>query len=170
MRVIRKSGDLTLTADDLKVAEERCWKAVQLEHCANEIHFLENNKPVPKSSELYGLNPYLDELGRIRLRTRLPEDPIVLDGNNRMVYLMIMKLHEDNFHQGLETVLAKIKENFYIPGLRSVVKKIFKSCQIRKNRKAKPNVPMMAPLPACRLDAGARASNVRNVIPYTRSS
>uniref|UniRef100_T1JNA9 Peptidase aspartic putative domain-containing protein n=1 Tax=Strigamia maritima TaxID=126957 RepID=T1JNA9_STRMM len=60
-----------LNAEELEKAKEKLIIASQQLHYAAEMKQLTNNKPLPGDSKLKLLNPFIDQQGVMRLRTRL---------------------------------------------------------------------------------------------------
>ncbi|XP_072375544.1 uncharacterized protein [Diabrotica undecimpunctata] len=121
---------------------------------------LNGAKTVNKSNSLYKLSPYLDEDGLLRIRGRLDEArdvisetkrPIILPRGSRLTLLIIEDYHKRYHHRNHEIVVNEIRQKFYIPKLRQLVKKIRTNCQNCKVKFAKPKPPEMSPLPPCRL-------------------
>lgn len=157
-----------LTCKEFENAELYCIKICQQESFSDELIQLKQQGKVETSSRISQLLPYIDENGLIRINGRLHlcqnienavKSPIILDPKNRYTKLMIMFYHEDNCHQGVESVLNNLRQRFWILRGRSAVKTAFKSCQICKIKKARPDPPQMGQLPLCRLTS--------NVPPFT---
>lgn len=78
--------------------------------------------------------------------------PIVLPKESRITKLLLLQYHSNLFfHQNHETVVNEIRQKFYVPRLREVLKRTRKSCQMCKIKKAHPVPPQMANLPNARL-------------------
>ncbi|XP_072392451.1 uncharacterized protein [Diabrotica undecimpunctata] len=155
-----------LISEELLGARNILIKQTQCEYFKNEIKQLKTNnsgslqKTVNKSNSLYKLSPYLDEDGLLRIRGRLDEArdvisetkrPIILPRGSRLTLLIIEDYHKRYHHRNHEIVVNEIRQKFYIPKLRQLVKKIRTNCQNCKVKFAKPKPPEMSPLPPCRL-------------------
>ncbi|XP_072392352.1 uncharacterized protein [Diabrotica undecimpunctata] len=155
-----------LTSEELLGARNILIKQTQCEYFKNEIKQLKTNnsgsleKIVNTSNSLYKLSPYLDEDGLLRIRGRLDEArdvisetkrPIILPRGSRLTLLIIEDYHKRYHHRNHEIVVNEIRQKFYIPKLRQLVKKIRTNCQNCKVKFAKPKPPEMSPLPPCRL-------------------
>lgn len=91
--------------------------------------------------------------GRIDIAD-VPNDtkcPIILPRKCRITYLLIMNFHSKYKNLNQETVVNEIRQRFYIPKLRAVVKSIIRCSQMCRIKKAAPNYPQMAKLPEARL-------------------
>ena len=54
-------------------------------------------------------------------------------------------------HSGVEHILAELRQGYWIPKVRSALKKVAKSCYVCRKHKAKQDPPLMASLPQSRL-------------------
>ena len=160
-----------LTQEELKEAELFIIKLVQNTEFAVEIALLKKPNPVPwknvlpKSSSLYSLSPYLDEMGLLRMKGRIDackavnddtKHPILLPKCHPVTSLIISSIHERFRHMNHQTVLNEIRRTFYIPQLRSTYNRVRKGCQQCKNLQARPDAPEMSALPSTRLKAFCR--------------
>lgn len=81
--------------------------------------------------------------------------PVILPRSHGIVKLIVTSVHEQLKHSGTEHVLSELRQRYWIPQVRSTVKQIIKNCPICRRNNAKPVPPMMANLPASRLQAFA---------------
>lgn len=56
-------------------------------------------------------------------------------------------------HSGVEHIFAELQQQYWIPKVRSALRKIAKSCHVCRKHNAKPDPPLMASLPQSRLQA-----------------
>ncbi|GIX68261.1 reverse transcriptase [Caerostris extrusa] len=120
-----------LTAAEIKEAEEYWVRRVQLENYCSDIHLLKKNKPVPPHSNIYSLVPYVDDRGILRVKGRLEQSelfhnekhPVILP-KSKFTDLIIMSEHVKSFHSGVASTLSRVRNNFWIPRGRQVVKKV----------------------------------------------
>ncbi|XP_053687243.1 uncharacterized protein LOC128736780 [Sabethes cyaneus] len=141
---------------------------IQLQAYADEINIIQDNKslpidkhqPVDKSSVLYKLTPILDDQGVLRVDGRIgalqvasvdQKCPIILPRQHYMTFLLIDSYHRKYLHANSETIVNEVRQRFYVPRLRVLVKSVANRCQWCKIKKARPSVPRMAPLPVARL-------------------
>jgi len=98
----------------------------------------------------------------MRATTRLPEDneeydydrrnPAILPKNHNITQLIIMKYHESSKHSFNNSVVASLRQKYFIPNIKWTVKKTIRaSCYKCKRLNAKPDHPMMGDLPSSRL-------------------
>jgi hypothetical protein len=157
-----------LTFAELLDAENLIFQSVQNDKYKNELESLKQNRSISSSSNLKNLPIFLSTDKLIRLRGRLnnlsdedmsidSKNPIILDKDHPITYLLIYYYHSKNCHIGTETVICNIRQKFWITKCRNTVKKIIHLCQYCKNKKAKPQIPLMGQLPNCRINPTERA-------------
>ncbi|XP_036347753.1 uncharacterized protein LOC118757122 [Rhagoletis pomonella] len=133
-------------------AKSALIKEAQQSGYRQEVINLKCGKSIESDSKLISLNVYLSDEGILRSRGRAEslrtDDSIILPTNNSITALIVRHYHERNHHQFHEAALNSIREQYYIPRLRVLYRKIRRSCQRCKNDGAKPNTQQMAPLPA----------------------
>ncbi|XP_058816853.1 uncharacterized protein LOC131680147 [Topomyia yanbarensis] len=121
--------------------------------------------PIPKTSPIHQKSPWLDQYAILRMRGRIAacdyatEDakhPIILSRDHHTTKLIIAHYHRKYHHQNPETVINEIRQKYSIPKLRMAYAKVRKECQHCMNDRIAPRVPIMADLPAARLDAFTR--------------
>ncbi|KAJ6643050.1 hypothetical protein Bhyg_08006 [Pseudolycoriella hygida] len=146
------------------------FERAQFDHLGEEVAILRWNKmnPLkqPKSLEPYGCIsqccPYIDDddlLGRIDAVPNLSLDsrrPIILPKQHRITFLIVGWHHRKMHHGNHETVVNELRQRFYVPRIRVVLKTMVTRCQHCKNKRARPVVPAMADLPAARLTPYSR--------------
>ncbi|XP_055622750.1 uncharacterized protein LOC129766258 [Toxorhynchites rutilus septentrionalis] len=173
-RTPSESRVATLVQQDYTAAEKCMWKIVQKETFRDEIALLQKNANLPlnkqkylmKSSPLIKVSPFLDDDGVLRARSRIDpkaefyefnfRNPIILPRQSHVGNLLIQKYHERYGHANVETVVNELRQRYYVPKLRSVVKKIVGRCMWCRVYRAKPEEPPMAPLPQARVNPYVR--------------
>ena len=60
----RKTGHFS--SDEYKAAITSLWQILQLQHFGDEVRLLLEGKPVPRTSRIHNLQPFLDTTGTIR--------------------------------------------------------------------------------------------------------
>ncbi|XP_062710628.1 uncharacterized protein LOC134288773 [Aedes albopictus] len=142
------------------VATETLWRQAQSQVYSEEIHLLCDGHSVAKGSSIRALSPFLDEGGVLRVGGRIEhaptipyeaKHPVVLPRNHRITYLVVLSYHQQFLHANSETVCNELRQQFYIPRMRSTVRSVCRSCQYCMIKKATPAPPMMGPLPKVRL-------------------
>ncbi|XP_055600813.1 uncharacterized protein LOC129749764 [Uranotaenia lowii] len=160
-----------LTREDLLKGEQYLFRLAQGSAYAEEIELLIDQKShgwkscIPRKSPLFKLCAFLDENRVLRIRGRISlcefaqpdtKNPIILPRNHHITRLIVSNIHSAYHHQNHETIINEIRQRYYIPGLRSLYKNIRKDCQVCKNQRVKPQVPLMSELPLSRLSAYTR--------------
>ncbi|XP_055585281.1 uncharacterized protein LOC129738121 [Uranotaenia lowii] len=162
---VKQTGDLQQS--ELLAAEEAIFKQVQKEVYADEIIALESTslkKGIPnviqKESKIYKMSPHLDEKGILRQNSRIKaaqniaysvKFPIILPNNHKACELLADRYHRIFRHGNAETIVNEMRQIYAIDGLRVLVKRVSKECQLCIIRRAQPALPPMAPLPPARL-------------------
>ncbi|XP_062714134.1 uncharacterized protein LOC134290921 [Aedes albopictus] len=163
-----------LTSEELLQAESLLWRQVQYETFHDEYCVLEFNKANPekeqkrieKGSPLYEQSPFMDDVGVIRMNSRIgaastvpfgTKYPIILPKDHYLTALLVDSYHRRYKHQNRETVFNEIRQQFRIPKLRPLIQRVARNCQSCKLQKSTPRPPIMAPLPKARLTPHIRA-------------
>ncbi|XP_062533692.1 uncharacterized protein LOC134202689, partial [Armigeres subalbatus] len=162
-----------LQQEELRAAEETIFKLVQRECYPEELTALSGRAPnrtgqeiIGKQSSIYRLLPILDNHGLLRERGRIGaaenvafnvRHPIILPRKHPVTELLVRRYHQEYRHGNAETVVNEIRQLYTIPRLRIIVKKVSYDCTSCKIRRAKPVIPLMAPLPAARMAHHERA-------------
>lgn len=158
----------TLQQEELERAECELWREAQSEVFANEIRVLSSSKGGPddqhltvnKSSPIYKTWPYVDDKGVLRKRSRAgaatfmsfeAKYPVILPHDHPITFLLIDWYHQFYRHANRETIANEVRQRFEIARLRSLIYKVAKSCVWCRVMKAKPQPPIMAPLPEYRV-------------------
>ncbi|XP_049284605.1 uncharacterized protein LOC125764417 [Anopheles funestus] len=161
-----------LTQEEMERAERVMWRRAQGEFFQEEVRGLKDMgeearcRTVSKDSPIYGLLPYADEFGILRMRGRIgaaPElpysarFPIILPRDSRITHLLVDMYHRRFRHANNETVVNELRQQYQIPKMRRLVAKVARCCVFCLIRRSLPQIPPMAPLPAQRLTSHVRA-------------
>uniref|UniRef100_A0A182IE94 Integrase catalytic domain-containing protein n=1 Tax=Anopheles arabiensis TaxID=7173 RepID=A0A182IE94_ANOAR len=93
---------------------------------------------IDKTSPLYNTDPFMDEMGILRVNGRtananhIPFDarfPIILPQQHAITSLLLGHYHEKYGHANRETVVNEVRQRLYIPFLRAAVDRAMKNCQ-----------------------------------------
>ncbi|XP_036344587.1 uncharacterized protein LOC118753817 [Rhagoletis pomonella] len=150
----------SLTASEIKKAEHMVCELVQRECFSSEIAGLSVGGKIAKRSSLYKLSPYLDQSGLLRLSGRIDEAtylpmqarrPILMPAKHIVSTLIVQHFHKINHHQNSAITINAIRQQFWIPNLKPLLKAVQQRCQQCMIDKAKPNQPMMGQLPVDRI-------------------
>ncbi|GBP39007.1 hypothetical protein EVAR_89229_1 [Eumeta japonica] len=156
-------------ADDVIDAETRLLRASQRRAFSDEMRAAAVGAATPRGSSLRALDVMLTDDwlrvgGRLRRSPTLSFDekhPIILDGRDHAVRLLVEHYHRRAGHANHEAVVNIIRERFWITRLRPTVKKVANACRLCRVRRAQPVTPKMADLPG-----GRRAFRQR---PFTHT-
>ncbi|XP_062540966.1 uncharacterized protein LOC134209009 [Armigeres subalbatus] len=158
-----------LQKEEFAKAEAAIRRQIQAEAFPDEVALLSSSAEkqiVSKSSPIYTLTPFLDDEGVIRIGSRTEKAsnlayeakyPVILPKNHTGTTLLVNSFHRKYLHANGETVFNEIRQRYYIPGLRTVIRRVTRECQLCKVKKAVPRPPMMAPLPSVRLTSFIRS-------------
>lgn len=124
-----------LTYEELNKTKENIVICVQKDSYEKKIKTLSQGNPLPKSSSLRKLDPFLDCNGLLRIKSRLQysdlsydiKHPIILP-NCHVVKLIVQFQHKFLKHAGVHTLMSTIRNTYWIIGLRKVAKKVCKEC------------------------------------------
>nr|XP_031848507.1 uncharacterized protein LOC116433979 [Nomia melanderi] len=158
----KESQGRTLTATELREAEQCIVKCIQGRAYKNELHALGAGS---LTTSLAPLNPFIDATGILRVGGRLSKahiqpdmkHPILLPKDEHKTKLIIQEHHINSLHAGTQATLNNLQQKFWIPNGRNVVRRIIHRCTTC--HRAKPPIASykMSGLPASRL-AEARPS------------
>ena len=109
------------------------------------------------------LNPFHDELGVIRLKTKitLRDDnfnfrcPIILPSNHDVVNLIIRDKHVHANHAGVQITLSNLREKFWVLGGRRTVRCVIRKCIDCRRHDSQPLEMAPPPLPLYRVREAA---------------
>lgn len=138
-----------LTVEEMDFAENKIWKFIQTKELTEET-----------KAKLSGLLIVEDENGLLRIKSKLIlteenenfKKPLILPAKHHIVNLLIKHIHEKCGHFGIQTTLARIRENYWIISGRNAIKRVLKQCVICIKQKGKPYNTPPAPLPRERLE------------------
>jgi hypothetical protein len=136
----------------IQIAQRECYR--------KEFRRLEKGKDLKPDSSLITLTPFIDsEAKLIRVGGCLgycsfPKDikhPILLPPLHQVTKAITQREHLLLRHASAERTLVVVHRKYWIPRGRASVNNIIKDCFDCKRFRAKPNIPLMSPLPTHRL-------------------
>lgn len=150
IKAARKTGNLNI--EELKHAEISIWKIVQ-----------KNTFKSADCDRLRHLKPFTDSSGIIRVKSQLlmRQDfenfkfPIILPSDHEIVTKLIMHKHKLLLHCGIQTLMAELRENFWILRSRRTIRKVLRRCILCKRYDARHPEVQAAPLPEDRIKDSA---------------
>ena len=122
-----------IQAAEMNAAEELWIRHIQSLHFSNLREAIDESKP---NNLKVQLGVYIDERGLLRCRGRLgnseldaeAKQPLLLPKNDQFTELLIDNLHKKVFHSGVSQTLARIRNRYWIPAGRSVVRRVLRHC------------------------------------------
>lgn len=118
-----KSKELPLQSEELQHAEVTLYRQIQAEVYADEVVELgaDGRYTIMKSSPLYKLSPFLDEIGVIRMGSRIgaatqtpyaAKYPIILPKYHPITVLLTDSYHRRFLHANAETVFNEMRQRY----------------------------------------------------------
>ncbi|XP_070529644.1 uncharacterized protein [Cardiocondyla obscurior] len=138
-RILRKQKEkkcVTISPMEFKEALYTIVRNVQREAFAPECEALQANKKINSRSSVFGLTPFIDEDGIIRVGGRLknaeiPFDarhPMLLPRRHELTTRIVQLEHVNALHAGAQTTLAIVRQRFWPIAARSVVRGVVRRC------------------------------------------
>ena len=158
-KLVQSSHDLQeLTFDELQKAKMVLIQETQKHFFSAELKNISEGKDVPKSSRISQLNPFIGDDKLLRMGSRLQmaklsytaKYPIILPKCHLSV-LIARHFHVSLKHAGVNSMLVRLRDEFWIIGARQMCKRV-KACCVRCRRMDAPAITQpMAPLPRFRV-------------------
>lgn len=161
-----KNNSVYLTNQELNEAEIMWIKHVQMKHLSDVSETIKHKK---QNNLVKQLDLFVDRCGLIRCGGRLKyaefseatRFPILLPKHERITNLLIEKIHKKLLHSGTSQTLSEIRQEYWIPQGRSVVRSVLKRCKTcRRFDGGAYKLPPMAPLPKGRVSKAVPFSKV----------
>lgn len=152
-------GEEKLSVQELNNAERSIIRFAQRQEYREEIRRLQTPaKAVLKNSRIYKLDPTLTDDGILicgsrntQMFTSAVDAPAILPKNHHISTLLTRHFHEFYGHAGREFTGAKIRQRYWIQGLRTIVRRTVKECRECRRLFSSPMTQRMADLPKERL-------------------
>ena len=143
---------------ELENAEKKLLYLSQVDSFSNDLLAAKGQKSgnfrLLSYSPFIGLDYFLRSQSRLRRLSDVGYDtkhPVILDGKNPFVKLMLIHLHQMYHHLGLDYVRAQVGHKYIILKIRSMLRTISYQCIPCQKHNAVIVNPMMADLPKERL-------------------
>ncbi|XP_024868045.1 uncharacterized protein LOC112452177 [Temnothorax curvispinosus] len=132
----RRPQKTSLTPEEVTRAIHVWLRTVQHCHYGTEITTLKATQPVHHRSRLARLNPFLDVHGILRVGGRLkhsilPFDerhPTIIPPTSWLTRLIVDSCHRRTLHGGVQLTLGTVRQQYWIPQGRAVVKQLLHRC------------------------------------------
>ncbi|KMQ83983.1 hypothetical protein RF55_18660 [Lasius niger] len=149
-----------LSAFEMDEAEKVWIRWVQAAHYKREIKLISSNSTIPKNSILISLHPFIDEEGILRVGGRIRHSPLSLDRKHPIILpaksefsrLLVESHHRASLHGGTQLTLGMVRQRFWIPHGRSLVKQCIHRCVTCVRWRAASSDQLMADLPRSRVN------------------
>ena len=150
-----------LSVSDMRAARRKNVNVVQRESYPEEFEFANSpTKSVRRKGKLAALKPVVVE-GILRVggrlsRSELPHDakhPMIIPGKHRITELFIFHVHQTNGHVGVQQVLARTRQQFWIVNGVSSIRTVLNRCHKCKRQSARLGMQVTAPLPVVRVSS-----------------
>ncbi|GAB1867788.1 Integrase catalytic domain-containing protein [Camponotus japonicus] len=133
----------------------RWVRTLQALHYKDEVSSLSRGRALPPRSPLTKLSPYLDDSGIMRVGGRLKHailshdesHPIIIPPDSRMSGLLVDSCHRRTLHGGVQLILGLLRQRFWIPRGRAIVKRSIHRCVTCTRWRAAAPQPLMGNLP-----------------------
>lgn len=111
-------------------------KIAQTESFYNDRECLKRSKPLPTTSRLKTLDPFIDSQGLMRVGGRLANSNLPYDAKHQLLLnphhaltrLIILNEHHRHLHSGSQTILSATRQRFWILNGRSTIRNIISKC------------------------------------------
>lgn len=149
----------SLTAQELNNSLMKLIEIAQIQSYPTDYKLLSNNKPLPRSSNLLSLNPFLTN-GIMRVGGRLGQSnfsyvkkhPIILPRHHRLTELIVVDFHKRLLHAGPQLLLSSLREQYWPVHGKQLVNKVVHKCVTCFRAKPKITTPIMGNLPPSRVN------------------
>ncbi|XP_043064804.1 uncharacterized protein LOC122320702 [Drosophila ficusphila] len=149
-------SDIRLEAKELVASERLMILCTQRRYLTNEYRCLSQKLPVPPSSSILSLNPFLDQEGLIRACGRVTASeslryderhPIILPYECSLSRLLVKFTHLIALHGGNQLVVRLTRSRYWVPRIKNLVKAVINACKVCVIYKKRLQVQMMGNLP-----------------------
>ncbi|XP_029159091.1 uncharacterized protein LOC114931276 [Nylanderia fulva] len=131
-----QSQPSVISVDELTEARISWVRLIQARTFKDEIRWLRNGTPLPLRSSLHKLNPFLDCERLLRVGGRLRNahlqynatHPPILPSESTYTHLVIDDHHQRTLHSGTQLTLCSLRQEYWVPRGRSLVKRHINRC------------------------------------------
>ncbi|UYV74036.1 hypothetical protein LAZ67_11001902 [Cordylochernes scorpioides] len=148
-----------LSSNELDNSIRTLIQIIQSSEFKTEIQCFNQSKVLPTNSKLLSLNPFIDSSGILRVGGRLRKSnlqfnekhPIILPHNHFVTKLIVQQFNVEHLHSGLQLTLCAIRQKYWIPSGRILVKKLINRCMTCFKTKRQVLKQIMGDLPIHRI-------------------
>ena len=158
-----------VTAPGIRGARIKLCAFPQADRFSSEIHQITNNLKINKDSDLYPLNPFIDNQRLLRIGGRLKMAEIcdekkyrtIMPKNHHLTFLLIMHYHESIHHQRRHLTHATIQDaGYWILGAKRYISRIIFKCVLCRKLRGPFLTQQMSDLPLERVKPSAPFTHV----------
>ncbi|XP_068143524.1 uncharacterized protein [Drosophila tropicalis] len=149
------SGEVT--SSEINQVLQALIRVTQRDYFPTEHRCLQQKKSLATSSTILNLNPFIDASGVIRACGRVQQaaalsyderNPILLPVISPLSRLLVLFTHQISLHGGSQLVVRLIRQRYWIPRLRNLVKSVVNSCKVCVIYKRRLQSQLMGTLPS----------------------
>lgn len=137
-------------------------RRAQESHYGKEINALRSKQVLPENSRILPLNPILDGDGIVRVGGRLnrseldyeAKHPAIIPNGSDLARMFLDYAHRMTMHGGVQVSTHFIRRSYWIPKLRSELRRCISKCIVCVRLNARNQTQLMAELPADRIQSG----------------
>ena len=152
----RRAGELK--TEELAAARVQLYRSAQMSSFSNEVQLLRQEKPVPASSPIYGLTPFIgdDDLLRVRGRLHLSDlcyeekHPVIIP-KGHLAELLVREQHQLMKHCGVSTLITAVRSSLWVVGLRAIARRVVRGCVSCRRHDSRACCQPAPPLPRDRV-------------------
>ena len=174
----RMVTDSLLIVSELDLAQRQLLKLVQNQAFCKEIEVLKKKGNIPRTSRIYGLDPYVYSDGLLRVGGRLRKGeldaniahPVLLPKNSCMSVAIIRWCHKNVAHGGRGLTLNELRQcGFWIVSASSAIRSLIHRCVVCHKLRGKLGEQRMSDIPIERIsnDPPLTHCGVDMVGPFT---
>lgn len=134
-------------------------RTIQSEEFKEELLAIKRTEALPLRSPLIKLTPFLDKQGILRVGGRLKhaqlaydeKHPAILPTTSPFARLVIEVCHRRTLHGGVQLTLGALRQEYWIPRSRALVKSYLHRCVTCLRWRASSPQPLMGNLPRVRI-------------------
>ncbi|XP_075163011.1 uncharacterized protein LOC142235633 [Haematobia irritans] len=144
-----------ITADEISETKRRLFIAAQIQFYPAEYASLTRKEPISGKSNILTLAPFRGKDGLLRVGGRLENTvfsyderhPIIVPDKSHLADLLVRYTHQILLHAEYNLMLRALRQSFYIPRLKNLIRKCIRSCKACTLYKRKFQNQFMAALP-----------------------
>ncbi|XP_067616195.1 uncharacterized protein [Eurosta solidaginis] len=152
------------TVIEIQHSELSLIRWIQSTEFSSELKTVHTKKPIPKSSKLFRLNPFIDDNNILRANGRLQNAfmsfeekfPIILPSTSHLATLIVYHYHRLTLHGGPQVTVNQIRQIYWILDVRNLARRLIRSCVICFRARPVLSQQQMAALPTVRVNHNTR--------------